>query len=80
MMIVHIWWKTPIDLGVTKSKVRVTFTLKLKNSFRNISSIWPTVFKLHSMIVYIGYEIPIDFGVTRSKVTITLKLKKVSGV
>jgi hypothetical protein len=47
----------------------------------NLSSIWPTIFKLHRMIVHIGWKTPIDFWVTRSKVkvTITLKLKTVSG-
>jgi hypothetical protein len=47
----------------------------------NLSSIWPTIFKLYRMIVHIGKKTPIDFGVTRSKVkvTITLKLKTVSG-
>jgi hypothetical protein len=29
-MIVHIREKTPIDFGVTRSKVKVTITLKLK--------------------------------------------------
>jgi hypothetical protein len=29
-MIAHIGKKTPIDFGVTKSKVKVTITVKLK--------------------------------------------------
>jgi hypothetical protein len=29
-MIVHIWQKTPLDFGVTRSKVKVTITLKPK--------------------------------------------------
>jgi hypothetical protein len=29
-MIAHIGKKTPVDFGVTRSKVKVTFTIKLK--------------------------------------------------
>jgi predicted XRE-type DNA-binding protein len=81
-MIVHIGYKTPIDFGVTRSKVNVTITLELKTvSEHNLSSIRPTGFKLDRMIVHIGKKTSIDFGVTRSKVkvTMTLKLKAVSG-
>jgi hypothetical protein len=29
----------------------------------NLSSIWPTIFKLHRMIVHIEWKTPVDVGV-----------------
>jgi hypothetical protein len=53
-MIVNIGKKAPVDIGVKRSKVKYTITLKLKTvSGAHLSSILSIILKLHKMIVHI---------------------------
>ena len=70
--------KTPIDFGVSRSKVKVTSTCRnrlfeQKIGFRSITSecLIALGMKIIQMKALGGRKMPIDFGVSRSKVNIT---------
>ena len=59
---------TPIDFGVTRSKVKVTVNFH----FKMVSANYPEYYISQSL--YISH----DFELTRSKVTVTLNVEMVS--
>jgi hypothetical protein len=64
---------THIDFWVTRSKIKVTITIKLKQFPLNILSInQPTAVKFKRMNSHVQYITTIDFRVIRSKVRVTL--------